>query len=126
MSFSHVVFSVPPSKEADYAEELRKALRLWNGDGNFLFTSSGAAPSESLPLGPRVVRLRPSCCHVWVRRVLYLVCDTGGVFAEDNGGRVDEASEVSANPRTQKILDAEKATLEGGGVVLRLAGGWGS
>lgn len=46
----------------------------------------------------------------------------GGVFAEDNGGTVDEQSPVSPNPRTQKILDAEKATLEGKGVVLRLAG----
>jgi hypothetical protein len=36
-----VVFSVPPSKEADYAGELQHALKLWTGEGAFVFTSSG-------------------------------------------------------------------------------------
>jgi hypothetical protein len=35
---------------------------------------------------------------------------------------VNEASPISASPRVQKILEAERAVMEAGGVVLRLAG----
>lgn len=81
-----MVFCVPPSKNEDYVGELQGALDLWNGQGNFVFTSSG------------------------------------GVFAEDNGGTVDESSPVTSNPRMTKILDAEQAVVAAGGLVLRLAG----
>jgi len=46
----------------------------------------------------------------------------GGVFSEDGGGVVNESSQVTTSPRTEKLLKAEKATLEEGGIVIRLAG----
>jgi hypothetical protein len=46
----------------------------------------------------------------------------GGVYAEDQGGRVDEYSVVSDDPRMSKILGAEAATVEGKGIAVRLAG----
>lgn len=40
-SFSNVVFCVPPSKNEDYVAELQGAVKLWSGEGSFVFTSSG-------------------------------------------------------------------------------------
>lgn len=85
-AFSHVVFCVPPSKNQDYVEEVKEALKLWTGKGGFVFTSSG------------------------------------GVYAEDEGGTVNESAALSPNPRMSKILAAEEAVIAGGGTVLRLAG----
>lgn len=45
---SNIVFCVPPSKNENYAGEIREALRLWSGQGNFVFTSSGTPPSHVL------------------------------------------------------------------------------
>jgi len=48
---------------------------------------------------------------------------SAGVYAEDDGGVVDEASPVQrGNPRVDRILDAEAACLAAGGSVVRLAG----
>ena len=47
---------------------------------------------------------------------------SGGVFKENGGGTIDETSEVSRTERSGKLLDAEAAALEAGGVVLRLGG----
>lgn len=38
--FANVVFSAPPSGCEDYVAEIQEALRLWDGTGTFLFTSS--------------------------------------------------------------------------------------
>jgi len=43
--FPFVVFSAPPSGSEDYAAEVEAALRLWDGTGGFVFTSSTAVYS---------------------------------------------------------------------------------
>ena len=40
--FSFVVFSAPPSGSEDYTAEVEAALKLWDGTGAFVFTSSTA------------------------------------------------------------------------------------
>ena len=47
---------------------------------------------------------------------------SGGVYAENEGGRIDETSEVSRTERSGKLLDAEQAALGAGGAVIRLGG----
>lgn len=46
----------------------------------------------------------------------------GGVYAEDSGAIVDDSSPVSRSQRTERLLQAEKAALDHGGMVMRLAG----
>ena len=41
-TFPFVVFSAPPSGSDDYVAEVRAALKLWDGTGGFVFTSSTA------------------------------------------------------------------------------------
>eukprot|EP00740_Mantoniella_antarctica_P002151 CAMPEP_0181355388 /NCGR_PEP_ID=MMETSP1106-20121128/3871_1 /TAXON_ID=81844 /ORGANISM="Mantoniella antarctica, Strain SL-175" /LENGTH=364 /DNA_ID=CAMNT_0023468121 /DNA_START=91 /DNA_END=1182 /DNA_ORIENTATION=+ len=43
--FPFVVFSAPPSGSDDYAAEVEAALRMWDGTGAFVFTSSTAVYS---------------------------------------------------------------------------------
>ncbi len=59
---------------------------------------------------------------LWSGRGGFVFTSSGGVFAEDNGGTVDEAAPVTKNPRMAKILAAEQAVVQAGGTVLRLAG----
>lgn len=40
--YPFVVFSAPPSGSEDYAAEVEAALKFWDGDGAFVFTSSTA------------------------------------------------------------------------------------
>ncbi|XP_074307136.1 uncharacterized protein LOC141642275 [Silene latifolia] len=40
--FSYVIFCAPPSRGVDYAADVREAFSNWNGEGNFVFTSSSA------------------------------------------------------------------------------------
>lgn len=40
--YPNVIFCAPPSRTADYDDDVRVALSNWNGDGCFLFTSSTA------------------------------------------------------------------------------------
>lgn len=47
---------------------------------------------------------------------------SGGVLAENEGGVVNEESEIKHSPYNDKILEAEKRTLENQGCVLRLGG----
>jgi len=47
---------------------------------------------------------------------------SGGVYAENSGGRIDETSEVARSERSGKLLDAEQAALGAGGSVIRLGG----
>jgi nucleoside-diphosphate-sugar epimerase len=64
----HVLFSVPPSSQDDYAAEAARAAGLWSGEGRLLITSSTAVYAEedggrcvegSLLAGsPRAIRLR--------------------------------------------------------------------
>ena len=46
-SKSYLLFSVPPSATEHYADEARRALTLWNGEGRAVFTSSTAALKNS-------------------------------------------------------------------------------
>jgi len=52
----------------------------------------------------------------------FVFTSSGGIFAEQDGGVVDETSALSSAPRSQKLVDCEKAVTDGGGTVLRLAG----
>ena len=47
-SFRHVVFCAPPSSYSDdeYADEVALAASLWDGEGAFVFTSSGGVYAE--------------------------------------------------------------------------------
>lgn len=38
--FAHVAFCAPPSGSEDYAGDVARALDMWDGTGNFVFTSS--------------------------------------------------------------------------------------
>ncbi|GLI63574.1 hypothetical protein VaNZ11_006574 [Volvox africanus] len=44
--WSFVAFSAPPSGSEDYVADVKAALRLWDGTGSFLFTSSMSVCSE--------------------------------------------------------------------------------
>jgi len=52
----------------------------------------------------------------------FVFTSSGGIYAEQDGGVVDESSLVADGPRAKKLVDCEKLVLEGGGTVLRLAG----
>ena len=43
----------------------------------------------------------------------------GSVYAENEGGEVDETSEVARTERSGKLLDGEEAVIRAGGSVLR-------
>jgi len=47
---------------------------------------------------------------------------SGGVYKENEGGKIDETSEVTRTERSGKLLDAEEAALGVGGTVIRLGG----
>lgn len=88
-SFPFVVFSAPPSGSEDYVAEVVAALKYWNKDGAFVFTSSSA------------------------------------VYANETGEACDETSKVyrvGESPRVDRLLLAERAVLDAGGIVCRLAG----
>lgn len=51
-----------------------------------------------------------------------VMTSSGGVFAEDGGGVCTEVSPTLDTERAQKLLTAERAALEAGGAVIRLAG----
>jgi nucleoside-diphosphate-sugar epimerase len=40
--FPYVVFCASPRGNDNYVDEVKRALTLWRGDGNFVFTSSGS------------------------------------------------------------------------------------
>lgn len=52
----------------------------------------------------------------------FVFTSSASVFAEDNGGDVDEASPLTERPGAQRLLSAERPVLEAGGTVLRYAG----
>jgi nucleoside-diphosphate-sugar epimerase len=52
----------------------------------------------------------------------FVFTSSAGVYAEDGGGVVTEASPVGSGPRSERLLAAEKAVLAAGGCVVRLAG----
>jgi len=53
---------------------------------------------------------------------IIVMTSSGGVYAEENGGVVDEQGQTSEGPRQQAILAAEQVILDAGGAVVRLAG----
>ncbi|GAB5030798.1 rossmann-fold nad binding domain-containing protein [Nannochloropsis oceanica] len=60
--------------------------------------------------------------ELWSGKGGFVFTSSGGVFAEDNGGTVDETAPLSTNPRMSKILEAERVVAAAGGTVMRLAG----
>jgi len=52
----------------------------------------------------------------------FVFTSSAGVYAEDGGGVVTEASPVADTPRAARLLAAEREVLAAGGTVLRLAG----
>eukprot|EP00871_Galdieria_phlegrea_P001615 jgi/Galph1/2454/GphlegSOOS_G1093.1 len=45
--FPFVLFSVPPSGSENYEGDVERALSLWDGTGNFVFTSSGSVYAQN-------------------------------------------------------------------------------
>lgn len=52
----------------------------------------------------------------------FIFTSSAGVYAEDSGARVDELAPIGDSARVRKLIAAEKAVVEAGGTVLRLAG----
>ena len=52
----------------------------------------------------------------------FVFTSSGSVFAENDGGEVDETSEVVKTVRSEKLVDGEESVLTQGGCVLRLGG----
>ena len=95
--FPFVLFCAPPSATEDYADEVDRAGKLWDGTGTFLFTSSTG---------------------VYV--------DTDGEeldeFGEIKSAKKAEEAGVELPKSTLKLLGAESKCLKHGGNVLRLSG----
>ena len=53
---------------------------------------------------------------------MFVFTSAGSVYAENEGGEVDETSEVARTERSGKLLDGEEAVIRAGGSVLRLGG----
>ena len=58
----------------------------------------------------------------WEKSGVFVFTSAGSVYAENEGGEVDESSEVTRTERSGKLLDGEEAVLRAGGSVLRLGG----
>ena len=58
----------------------------------------------------------------WEESGVFVFTSAGSVYAENEGGEVDESSEVTRTERSGKLLDGEEAVLRAGGSVLRLGG----
>ena len=56
------------------------------------------------------------------KEAAFVFTSSGSVFAENDGGEVDETSEVVRTVRSEKLVDGEEAVLGHGGCVLRLGG----
>mmetsp|Transcript_20612 Transcript_20612/g.45119 ORF Transcript_20612/g.45119 Transcript_20612/m.45119 type:complete len:344 (-) Transcript_20612:27-1058(-) len=92
--FSHMVFSAPPRRSEGAANEASYADDVAKA---LSFWSSNGQGG-------------------------FVFTSSIGVYAEDDGGDVTEESPLSASPRIQGIVEAEKLVLAAGGTVLRLAG----
>lgn len=90
--FPRVVFAAPPSGSTDFVADIKSALSLWDSDA-------------------------PGACFVYT--------GSAAVYDVDDGTQCNEDSPLvprGASERTDRLLDAERAVLEAGGCVLRLAG----
>ena len=102
--FPYVLFCAAPRASGErYPDEVCGALEeCWEGGGGG--GSSSSSSGDDTTEGN------------------FVFTSSGGVYAEDSGGVVDEGSAVSDSERARKLLAAEGATLERGGSVVRLAG----
>lgn len=92
--FENVVFCAPPSGFEDYPGAVKDAItKLWAG------SNSGGA---------------------------FVFTSSGGIYGPGDGETVSESTILpegsSVSPRTQKLVDAERNTLDNDGCVIRLAG----
>jgi hypothetical protein len=104
---------VVPTVRSDRAATLQQ-----RGDKKFPHVVFCVPPSKNEDYVAEV----QGALDLWSREGGFVFTSSGGVFAEDDGGKVDESSTVTSNPRMSKILDAEQAVLKSGGLVIRLAG----
>ena len=58
----------------------------------------------------------------WEKSGVFVFTSAGSVYAENEGGEVDESSEVTRTERSGKLLDGEEAVIRAGGSVIRLGG----
>jgi nucleoside-diphosphate-sugar epimerase len=89
----HVLFSVPPSSQDDYAAEAVRAASLWRGDGRVVITSSTAVYAEAdggrcveesaLADSPRARRLREAEEHLLAAGAV--VVRLAGLYDQDRG-----------------------------------------
>ena len=66
--------------------------------------------------------IRASVSDHWEKSGLFVFTSAGSVYAENEGGEVDESSEVAWGERSGKLLDGEETVFDAGGSVLRLGG----
>ncbi|KAG0470480.1 hypothetical protein HPP92_016587 [Vanilla planifolia] len=70
----NIMFCAPPSRTADYPNDVRLATTHWNGEGSFLFTSSSAVYE----------------------------CDNGGLFDEDSPVPIGTSSRANVLLKAEK------------------------
>ena len=66
--------------------------------------------------------IRASVSDHWEKSGLFVFTSSGSVYTENEGGEVDESSEVAWGERSGKLLDGEETVFDAGGSVLRLGG----
>ena len=64
--------------------------------------------------------IRASVSDHWEKSGLFVFTSSGSVYTENEGGEVDESSEVAWGERSGKLLDGEETVFDAGGSVLRL------
>ncbi|CAM9487033.1 unnamed protein product [Choristocarpus tenellus] len=60
--------------------------------------------------------------EVWDQSGTFVFTSSSGIYAETNGGTVDEESPIADSPRAAKLRAAETTCVDAGGSVVRLAG----
>ncbi|KAL7536657.1 hypothetical protein ACHAXR_007314 [Thalassiosira sp. AJA248-18] len=98
-SFKDVVFCAPPSGFDDYPAAVKEAAtQLWSGSSSDSNNSGGGS---------------------------FIFTSSGGVYEGADGETVNESSptlDPTTNPRTGRIIRAEREAIASGGCALRLAG----
>ena len=103
-----VVFCAPPTGNDDYAEVCKH--------------DSNLSILRLLLLQTLSKDIRSSVKDHWEKSGVFVFTSAGSVYAENEGGEVDESSEVTRTERSGKLLDGEEAVIQAGGSVIRLGG----
>lgn len=126
-AFPFVVFAAPPSGSEDYMGEIKAALALWDGTGSFVFTSSaGVYTVEDGSGGCWVLRRDAGWPARAAAAAAAALCDSHRAGPRiPRPAACDESAptaKLGDNERTDRLLAAEQAVLDAGGIVVRLVG----